>query len=186
MMLNALDFIEHTKNILLHNVKMYLKITYSGNYFTHTVGLMLWAIRLRLSFGVVYNSSVYEQKAVGVSTGGPDHIGLWNDTGMGKVESFILLSPAQRRGGANKRERPLKCNLGPRVLFEQSGGVYRWATRFPGRDAVHGRVSVRARMCVCVCKREILIADAHLFFFLGHPLLIDLCVITFGMTGSVI
>ena len=62
---------------------------------------------------------------MGVPTGSPHRIGLRNDTGMGKVESFILLSPAQRRSGANKRERPLKCNLGPRVLFEQSGGVYR-------------------------------------------------------------
>lgn len=45
---------------------------------------------------------------------------------------------------------------------------------------------MRGCVSVSVCKREILIADAHLFFFWGHPLLIDLCVITFGMTGSVI
>lgn len=139
------------KTFLYRNMKMYLRITYSGDYITHAVGLMLWAIRLRLSFGVAYDSSVCEQKAVGLSTGSPDCIRLRDDTGMGKVESFISLSPAQRRGGANKRERPLKCNLGPRVLFEQSGGVYRWATRFPGRDAAHGGVSVHARMCVCVC-----------------------------------
>lgn len=48
---------------------------------------------------------------MGASTGSLDHI-KQNDTGMDKVESFILLTCTQRRCCANKRERPLKCNLG--------------------------------------------------------------------------
>lgn len=47
------------------------------------------------------------------------------------------------------------------------------------------RACNRMYVDVSVCERGKLITDAHLFFG-GHPLLIDLCVITFGITGGVI
>lgn len=100
----------------------------------------------------MYNSSVYEQKAAGVPTGSLDHIRP-NDTGMEEVESFILFSCTQRRRGANKRERPLKCNLG--LVFYLScleecadEPLVPWQGR---RMLVCKRVYVN--VCLCLCLR---------------------------------
>lgn len=58
--------------------------------------------------------------------------------------------------------------------------MYRLAARCLAGDAAYKHVCVNAS----VCEREKLIADAHSFFGGGHSQLIDLGVITFGMTGS--
>lgn len=73
-----------------------------------------------------------------------------NDTGMGEVESFILFSRTQRRRGANKRERLLKCNLG--LVFCLSS--LEECTDEPLVPWQGRRVLVCKRVCVDVCLRQ--------------------------------
>lgn len=93
---------------------------------------------------------MYKQKAAGALPGSLDHI-RQNDKGMGKVESLILLSRTRRRRSANKRERPLKCNLG--LVFCLSSleectdePLVPWQGR---RVQVCKRVCASACLCLC-------------------------------------
>lgn len=62
-------------------------------------------------------------------------------------------------------KRPLKCNLGLMFCLSRGGGVYRLATHsLAGTTRTSVQACVRKCVSVSVCKREILIADAHLFF----------------------
>lgn len=76
----------------------------------------------------MYNTSIWAKGCW--CTGSLCHI-RQNDTGMGKVESFILFLRTQRRCCANKREGPLKCNLGC-VQFERRS--IQISHSFSGRD----------------------------------------------------
>ena len=119
----------------IYITQCYVRIIYCDNCCTSTdsVIIQLW--------GLMHNTRVNGQKAAGTSTGSLDHI-RQIDTGTGKVESFILFSCAQRCGGTNNREGPLKCNL--LLVFCSSGGVCRSA---PAETTTPTSVSLCPSMC---------------------------------------
>lgn len=94
-------------------------------------------------------SGLYEQKAVGASTGSLDHI-RQNDSGTRKVKRFILQMHTQGHHSANKKQRPLKCNLGL-VFFWSSLEECTDEPLVPWQGRclhVHKRVCANMRPCV--------------------------------------
>lgn len=117
-----------------------------------------------------------------------DHIRR-NDTGTWRVESFILLPNTQRLHGANKRQRPLKCNLG--LVFCRCS--VEECTDEPFRSLA-GTPHTSAQMCFCMLAWNI---DCWCSFIFWEGVWVGVwewvilrsltsCVITFEAAGSVI